>query len=323
MMSKEAKIGLLLGLVFIVAIAVILRGVHRDELAGSDESAIRVVVDNGANNRINMPDMAASQVTDSNAEMHENTVPGFLSNPESDRNEEMASISSNSPTEHRPNPYGQSSNVTTLPTSYSSFQASEEIETPGSDRSNELTTLPSNNSPEIIVTTIEPPTVIITNNDMPLSEPVIVANSNSPSSTTKVYVVQKGDDLSKIAKNVYGSVEGNRWVNIKKIYNANTGKLPTMNDIKVGQKLTIPTLENGTFAPGFTGSAIITTSGTGSSTPPAPSAKVYIVKKDDSYWKIAETQLGKGHRYKEIITLNKRRDNDVLKEGEKLKLPAK
>ena len=53
-------------------------------------------------------------------------------------------------------------------------------------------------------------------------------------------------------------------------------------------------------------------------------AKVYIVKEGDSLWKIAESQLGNGTRYKEILKLNpKISENDNLIVGAKLNLPAK
>ncbi len=116
-------------------------------------------------------------------------------------------------------------------------------------------------------------------------------------------------------------------INIKKIYNANTGKLPTMDDLKIGQKLTIPALENGTFATNFTGSRVITTEGMGTgtvgSTGSSATTKNYVVKKYDSFWSIAEAKLGKGIRYKEIVKLNNMDENDTLKLGAKLKLPGK
>lgn len=49
---------------------------------------------------------------------------------------------------------------------------------------------------------------------------------------------------------------------------------------------------------------------------------VYVVKKDDSLWKIAKEQLGSGSRYKEIMELNGLK-SDVLHTGDKLKIPKK
>lgn len=60
----------------------------------------------------------------------------------------------------------------------------------------------------------------------------------SPSSaapTTKTYVVQKGDSLSKIAKNEYGNA--NDW---HKIFEANRDIIKDPDLIYPGQTLTIP-----------------------------------------------------------------------------------
>ncbi len=52
--------------------------------------------------------------------------------------------------------------------------------------------------------------------------------------------------------------------------------------------------------------------------------KVYVIKDGDSLWKIAESQLGNGTRYKEILKLNpKISSNSNLIVGSKLNLPAK
>jgi nucleoid-associated protein YgaU len=51
----------------------------------------------------------------------------------------------------------------------------------------------------------------------------------------KTYVIKAGDTLAKIAKEFYGD-EG-RW---KEIAEANKDAIPDPNQIKVGQKITIP-----------------------------------------------------------------------------------
>jgi len=50
-----------------------------------------------------------------------------------------------------------------------------------------------------------------------------------------------------------------------------------------------------------------------------------VVQKGDSLWDIAETRLGKGNRYSEILTLNKDRIQSAknLREGMKLRIPPK
>ena len=58
---------------------------------------------------------------------------------------------------------------------------------------------------------------------------------------------------------------------------------------------------------------------------PAPTAaayKTHTVKHGDTLWKIAQTYLGKGSRYTEIVKLNGLKSN-VLKSGQVLKIPEK
>ena len=51
----------------------------------------------------------------------------------------------------------------------------------------------------------------------------------------RIYVVQQGDSLSQIAKNVYG--EATRW---REIYEANKHKIKDPKIIRPGQELEIP-----------------------------------------------------------------------------------
>ncbi|MBM6921792.1 LysM peptidoglycan-binding domain-containing protein [Phocea massiliensis] len=58
-------------------------------------------------------------------------------------------------------------------------------------------------------------------------------------------------------------------------------------------------------------------------TPPSkPSEKTYTVKTGDSFWKIAQEQLGDGTRYQELAAYNGMRTDDVIYPGQVLKLPA-
>ena len=56
----------------------------------------------------------------------------------------------------------------------------------------------------------------------------------------------------------------------------------------------------------------------------AAPGRFYVAKDGDSLWKIADAQLGKGHRYAEIFKLN----NDIMKDpenvvpGMRLRMPA-
>ncbi len=51
------------------------------------------------------------------------------------------------------------------------------------------------------------------------------------------------------------------------------------------------------------------------------SASTYTVKAGDTLWDIAQSQLGNGSRYKEIMTLNGL-TSDIIQPGQVLKLPV-
>jgi len=58
----------------------------------------------------------------------------------------------------------------------------------------------------------------------------------------KFYIVCSGDNLADIAKKFYGPEEGNRKVNVKRIFEANGKSLESPDKIYPGQKLIIPSL---------------------------------------------------------------------------------
>jgi nucleoid-associated protein YgaU len=167
--------------------------------------------------------------------------------------------------------------------------------------------------------------------------PVRETQSNTPVKTNqpKTYVIQEGDsNLAKIAKKFYGEEEGNRLVNINRIFEANKDVLKSPDKIFVGQTIVIPqpaapiadsakpanVLNGGMFQ------TVTSVGGSKQNTTKIPdSEKTYIVKEDDSLWKIADEQLGKATRYEEIIKLNTDvlTSGNKLKPGMKLRLPAK
>jgi nucleoid-associated protein YgaU len=155
------------------------------------------------------------------------------------------------------------------------------------------------------------------------TEFVAVKTEEKPAAAQQaVYEVLPGDSLAKIAQKFYGAEQGNKLVNIEKIYNANKDKLESIDSIQVGQKLIIPKLENQTdtlLKTGLFEKVIQPKSAS------KEQFKFYTIKESDSLWQIAARQLGDGNRYKEIIQLNKAvlTDADTLVIGTKIKLPAK
>jgi len=151
----------------------------------------------------------------------------------------------------------------------------------------------------------------------------------------KTYVVAEGDNLASIAKKFYGPEEGNRKINIDRIFKANA-RLKKADEIYICQKLVIPPLlaslgnkdkiENVFPRKMF---KKVESIGRRSIIPikkqQTKQQKAYVVQDGDSLWKIAAAKLGDGNRYTEIVRLNAKalEDEDVLCVGVRLKMPAR
>jgi nucleoid-associated protein YgaU len=166
---------------------------------------------------------------------------------------------------------------------------------------------------------------------------------------TKDYIVADGDTLGAIAKKFYGPEEGNRLVNIKRLFEANRDILESIDNINVGQKLTIPSLdvsgpnvdESENSLPGAVFEKVVAigrktgilkaqdSSESGSTMKPPPRsnktkpARKYIVQEGDTLSRIAAQQLGDSSRYLEIAKLNALKDPDTLEVGMQLKIPER
>ena len=176
--------------------------------------------------------------------------------------------------------------------------------------------------------------------------PAVNTQPTAAPEPAKVYVVQSGDSISGIAKKVYGVKEGVKQKNIDAIFAANRKTLNKINDLQVGQKLIIPSIPGSTAA-SSTPAEVLTDKNftkvestapqhsTANTSKPASSPKaekpaakagsVYVVKEGDSLWKIAASQLGDGNRYKDIVKLNSDilSSEDDIAVGMQLKMPAK
>jgi len=160
----------------------------------------------------------------------------------------------------------------------------------------------------------------------------------------KFYVVEDGDSVSSIAKKFYGEKEGNKMASINAIFEANRKTLASIDELQVGQKLVMPPLAGSNpvsptpdrvlSGTGFTKVESVgqrhPTANTDKSAPTAKAAsskpdKVYTVKEGDSLWRIASEQLGDGNRYKDIVKLNGGvlSNEDDLQVGMQLKMPAR
>jgi LysM repeat protein len=132
----------------------------------------------------------------------------------------------------------------------------------------------------------------------------------------RIHVVQPGDSLSKIAREVYG--DGSRW---REIFEANRDKVSDPSRIYPGQELCIPYGLDDT-APA-----------TGAPTEPLPAEipaervpareGVYVVQSGDSLSKIAKEVYGDGRRWPEIFEANKDKISDpgMIYPGQELRIP--
>jgi nucleoid-associated protein YgaU len=169
------------------------------------------------------------------------------------------------------------------------------------------------------------------------AKPVAKQSEPAKSVWPKSYVVTEDDSLGlvSIAKRFYGPEQGNKKISIDRIFEANRGILKSPNEIYVGQKITVPppvasdteTKENKST---FVDSIFETVKSIGRKNPSSSSDTTkqtvpYVVRDGDYLWRIAAEQLGDGSRYKEIGKLNAnilKNEND-LEVGMLLRIPVK
>jgi LysM repeat protein len=166
----------------------------------------------------------------------------------------------------------------------------------------------------------------ITDGDVDVPE----SEAEKPSLPEVFYAVCEGDNLADIAKKFYGPEEGNKRVNVLRIFLANQKVLTSPHDIFVGQKIVIPPLDSLKPDEGlFSKSMFETVKSIGRSHLQTKShtleqGRLYAVKEGDSLWSISSTLLGDGSRYKEISKLNSGilKHEDRLAVGMRLRIPA-
>jgi nucleoid-associated protein YgaU len=309
-MTSDAKIGLLLGLVFIFVIAFIINGLpglhHKSD--GNKLTTNMVGLESnqsglGANERkiIEQPSTPAA---------------GYAQPTESSAGSTDARF------------------TMAIPQGTQTAADGAAVAQPGE---NSVAVAPVESTPAV---SVEPATLTPAQNAPAGTAKPQTAKPASP----KVYVVQQGDSISSIAKKVYGAQEGNKQKNVDAIFEANRKTLASIDELQVGQKLIMPPLAGSNPASptpdrvlspaGFTKVESVgqrhSTANADKSAPTAKAAsskpdKVYTVKEGDSLWRIASEQLGDGNRYKDIIKLNGdvMSNEDDLQVGMQLKMPAR
>ena len=151
----------------------------------------------------------------------------------------------------------------------------------------------------------------------------------------KVYVVCDGDTLGSIAKKFYGPEEGNKIATVLRIFEANRKSLESIHEVDVGQRIIVPPPR--TPKPDESKTESIRANSLfedvksigrklfSGDKPKAKSGGQYIVQDGDNLWRVAAAQLGDSMRYKEIVKLNPdalKDENTTLQIGMHLNLPA-
>lgn len=304
-MSKEAKVGLLLGLVFIVAIAIVLRGVHQESQDAINESEI--VSNSSGNNDNNVADPARIK------EMIHKLVQAKNKPAAVDVPLIVIDQSDNARPDHQ-----QLIDRQRLPDN--SFRQENNIrykmDLP--NRAGQNRTRPA---------VLPPPGRI----DRAIKRVIDSREASKHKDSLKArqrarsYVVRDGDNLSKIALKVYGQKQGRLWANVVRIHQANRKIMPTMDNLSVGQKLMIPVLNMSTVKNVQPTTPVNKNKINRKRTPQSSKYMYYVVKDNDSLWKIAQNHLGDGNQYSRITQLNDKllKDDDTIYPGMRLRLPRK
>lgn len=120
----------------------------------------------------------------------------------------------------------------------------------------------------------------------------------------RTHTVKKGEVLSRISKTYYGTTT--KW---REIMKANQDLLETDRDLKPGMILVIPELDDAD-----TGTTRTARRGTATTVDRfgrrvAVTGNTYTVQKGDTFWSIAAKRLGAGSRHSELFEANRERLN--------------
>lgn len=311
-MAREAKVGLLLGLVFIVAIAIVLRGVHESSNTGLEQSL------DIATAEIKPLEMETLSVAVENLNPPK-TI--FITPPRPIIPAQQTIVAQ--PVRPITPPSGFAAQpIPPQPVRYtqelprSPYQQGNTQVRPQQPQGTPVIA-PAGKLPDTVTDALDKITFRPPNNR------INVSTLTPKKSKASIYVVQQGDDLSRIALEVYGREEGKRWVNVERIFKANKRILPSADMVREGQRLMIPPLSTG-VAPQQAQKNSPQKKRPTQQKPIKKIKKTYVVKDGDSLWKIAAAQLGNGSRYDEIMALNTKtlRDEDNLFVGMRLNLPV-
>ena len=143
----------------------------------------------------------------------------------------------------------------------------------------------------------------------------------------RTYKVRSGDNLTRIAKTVYGRAHGDEY---KRIYEANRDKLSGPNSVTVGQELVIPPLPSSppalrlAVAPQRRGPRVVEMT-LEALDERFRNGETYVVQSDDTLTRIARRRMGGGSRatVRKLLRANRDliSDPDRLTVGMRLRIP--
>lgn len=135
-----------------------------------------------------------------------------------------------------------------------------------------------------------------------------------PKAVSSTYIVKAGDNLWKIAEQIYGN--GFKAHDIAK-----QNKIAQANIIYVGQKLTLPKIQ----AKVTEAKAQVTTKPEilAADTKVSDKSQKYTVRKGDNLWNISVQFYGNGFEWKRIATANKLTTPQIIHSGNVLTIPPK
>lgn len=143
---------------------------------------------------------------------------------------------------------------------------------------------------------------------------------------TVSHTVAKGETLTSIARGRYGAAS--RTV-LDAILDANRSTISSIDEIREGQQLVLPTigesLAEETAQPAAEKPAPADNPSTGKKSPsPSADFRWYEIRERDTYASIAREQLDDGRRWRELFELNKDifPDADRIRAGVQIRIPA-
>lgn len=319
-MTRETKIGLLVGLAFIIVVGILLS----EHLTTTTERPAAPLADAGEGVR---EGVAAPGVT-----MRDETAPYRAPEPASPVPvaRDLAVQPPVQPAQVAVGPAGQVQPpivITNTPTAAPVIPAIENgTQTPVTPVGNDplVTRLPTD-----IFANQHPIQNLAAQQGEPLV-PVNNSNNNTNNSTTlaankvREYTAQPGDTLSRIASLLNG---GNTKANRDAVMALNPELKKDPNKVIAGRKYQLP-IDSAAVAPVPAPAPVVQTPSPVVRTPDRPADtqyRIYVVKKGDNLTKIAIEQLGSKSHLPVIRELNKDvlKGGDVIKIDMKLKLPAK